>query len=193
MAEKLSRIFDKYRYDKSIAEKSKGWFAQQVNLLATNRIAPSTLFKQEKQVSSIVPGSLYLFSYEALNKDTLPYFDRFPLVFPFRKTPDGFIGLNMHYLPYYWRVKLLERLLEFSTNPNLDSKTRLKYSWSTINGISKFKIAEPCVKRYLSSQMKSTFIKIKPEDWHTAMMLPVERFVGANKNIVWEDSKKWLR
>lgn len=193
MAEKLSRIFDKYRYDKTIAEKSKSWFAQQVNLLSTNRIAPNTLFKQEKQVSVVVPGSLYLFSYEALHKDTLPYFDRFPLVFPFRKTPDGFIGLNMHYLPYYWRVKLLERLLEFSTNPNLDSKTRLRYSWSTINGVSKFKIAEPCVKRYLSSQMKSTFIKIKPEDWHTAMMLPVERFVGANKNIVWEDSKKWLR
>lgn len=193
MAERLSRIFDKYRYDKSSAEKSKSWFVQQVNLLSTARIAPNTLFKQEKQVSSVVPGSLYLFYYDALHKDTLPYFDKFPLVFPFRKLPDGFVGLNMHYLPYFWRVKLLERLLEFSTNPNLDSKTRLKYSWSTINGISKFKIAEPCVKRYLSSQIKSTFIKIKPEDWHTAMMLPVEKFVGANKNLVWEDNKRWLR
>lgn len=193
MTERLSRIFDKYRYDKSSAEKSKSWFVQQVNLLSTARIAPNTLFKQEKQVSSVVPGSLYLFYYDALHKDTLPYFDKFPLVFPFRKLPDGFVGLNMHYLPYFWRVKLLERLLEFSTNPNLDSKTRLKYSWSTINGISKFKIAEPCVKRYLSSQIKSTFIKIKPEDWHTAMMLPVEKFVGANKNLVWEDNKRWLR
>lgn len=193
MKESLSRIFDKYKFDKNIAEKSKTWFQQQVILLAQKRINKISLFKQEKQYGNIAPGNLYLFYYEALHKDTLPYYDRFPLVFPYRKIPGGFIGLNMHYLPYYWRVKLLDRLMQFSTNDKLDYTTKIRYSWSLISGMSKFKIAEPCIKQYLSDQVKSAFIKVKPEDWHTAMMLPVESFVGANKNQVWEDNKRWLR
>ena len=41
-------------------------------------------------------GQMYMYFYEAKTKDTLPYFDRFPLVFPFAKVKGGFYGLNMH-------------------------------------------------------------------------------------------------
>lgn len=193
MAESLARVFDRYRYDKTIGQKSKTWFTQQVTLLAQKKIQTTTLFKQEKLTTRIVPGSLYLFQYDAKYKDSLPYFDRFPLVFPFRKMPEGFIGLNMHYLPYFWRVKLLDRLLQFADNKSLTEKTKLRYSWATINSLSTFKIAEVCVKHYLTENVKSAFIKINPTDWHTAMMLPVEQFSGSNKNLIWEQNKKWLR
>lgn len=193
MSESLSRVFDRYRYDKSIGEKSKTWFKQQVILLAQKKIQTTTLFKQEKLTTRIVPGNLYLFQYDAKYKETLPYYDKFPLVFPFRKTPGGFIGLNMHYLPYFWRVKLLDRLLQFANSRTLDDKTKLRYSWATISSMSNFKIAEVCVKQYLSEHIKSAYINITPNDWHTAMMLPVEQFVGSNKNSVWEENKKWLR
>lgn len=189
----LIKIFEKYKYDKSIETKSKTWFQQQVLLLSKKKINISTLLGQEKVVANVVPGSLYLFYYDPKYKEELPYYDRFPLVFPYKKTTDGFIGLNMHYLPHYFRVQLLHRLMQFANNTKMDETTKIRYSWSLISGVSKFKIAEPCVKQYLKNHVQSPFVSIKPIDWHTAMMLPVERFVGASKQQVWGESSKWVR
>ena len=176
----------------SAAQKSRTWFDQQARLIAAQRIQPMSLIRSDsaRNKSRIVPGELYLFQYDAKHHDTLPYWDMFPLVFPFSKTPDGFIGLNMHYLPYMYRIKLLDRLMQFKTSKNLTETTKLRYSWGTIAGVSKFKWAEPCVHRYLSSQVQSPYKKIDSGDWATALMLPVERFVGAQKLKVWNESLK---
>jgi hypothetical protein len=114
----------------------------------------------------------------------------FPLVFPFKKMKDGFIGLNLHYLPYPMRIQLLERLMDFKTNSLMNENTRLKYSWNMIQGVSRFKIAEPCVHRYLADHLQSPMKKIDASDWATALLLPVEKFVGASKRTVWSDSLK---
>ena len=184
----METIFQKYQYDPSIANKSKSWFQQQANLVARKTIDTKRLFREGHQTTLLVPGRLYMFFYDPKGKDSLPYYDRFPLVFPYSKTDNGFIGLNMHYLPQYYRVQLMTRLMQFANNKNYDENTRIKYSWSLISGVSKFKLAEPCIKRYLKEHLQSPFLEVKPSDWHTAMMLPVEKFVGANKNNVWGDS-----
>lgn len=139
----------------------------------------------------IVPGNMYLFQYDAKHKKTLPYFDRFPLVFPFKKVEDGFLGLNMHYLNYPLRIKLLDRLQQYRNNDRMDEKTKIKLSWALIEGSSKLNLALPCVKHYLVNHVRSQFIKIESKDWATAMLLPVERFYSANgvtKQEVWKDS-----
>ena len=188
MAEKLEKLFDKYRYDSTIEKKSKTWFEQQTRLLARKNIPENKLFGQSRVASKIVPGKLYMFYYDPKLKDTLPYYDQFPLVFPYRAMPDGFLGLNMHYLPYYHRVQLMSRLMQFATNKNLNENTKIKYSWELINGVSRFAIAQNCIKHYLKDHVQSVFIEVPGQDWHTAMMLPVERFVGASKSTVWGDS-----
>lgn len=185
--------FRKNQYNLTQARaKSAGWFQQQVNLLNKTGVTPNRLIRTntEKNKSSIIPGEMYMFFYDAKHKDTLPYWDRFPLVFPFKKLPDGFLGLNMHYLPYQLRIILLDRLMEFRSNNRLDETTRLKYSWAQIDNISKFQIAMPCVKRYLINHVQSPFKKIDSNDWTTALMMPVERFVGTNKTSVWINSTK---
>jgi hypothetical protein len=175
---------------KDAAKKSQDWFQQQVRSLSAQRLQPRKIIDSspEKNSLRVVPGSLYFFQYDAKTQDSLPYWDMFPLVFPFSKLRDGFIGLNMHYLPYSARVQLLEKLMEFQTNKKMDNTTRIKYSWATINGVSRFSIAKPCVHRYLSDYLQSPMKKIDPVDWVTAMMLPVERFVGATKQKVWTES-----
>jgi hypothetical protein len=188
-----SNIFNKNRVDLNTAVKqSQTWFQQQSLLLGRQRIIPLQLIKSEPQrnVNRIIPGEMYLFAYDAKTKDTLPYWDMFPLVFPFKKLKDGFIGLNMHYLPYAMRVRLLDRLMDFKTNSLLNDTTRLRYSWSTIQGVSRFKMAEPCVHRYLTDHIQSPLKKIDSNDWATALLLPVERFVGASKQRVWTESLK---
>lgn len=188
-----SNIFNKNQVDlKSAVKQSQTWFQQQSVLLGRQRIIPLQLIKSEPQrnVNRIIPGEMYLFAYDAKTKDTLPYWDMFPLVFPFKKLKDGFIGLNMHYLPYAMRVRLLDRLMDFKTNSLLNDTTRLRYSWSTIQGASRFKMAEPCVHRYLTDHIQSPLKKIDSNDWATALLLPVERFVGASKQRVWTESLK---
>ncbi|CAB5221622.1 DNA end protector protein [uncultured Caudovirales phage] len=192
----IKDVFDKNKYDlQTAAVKSKAWFEQQVYLLGRQNITPPKVLNgnPDQTVSSIVPGNLYMYMYDPKLKATLPYYDRFPLVFPFSKTEDGFIGLNMHYLPYQLRMVLLDRLLMFRTNKRMDETTRLRYSWAAIDGVSKFAAAQPCVKRYLIGHVRSKFRKINADDWATAMLLPVERFVGASKEAVWQDSKRIIR
>jgi len=191
----LTSLFEKYRYDRNISKKSSTWFEQQVLLLNKNRITPQQILKDRNTASSarIVPGNLYAFMYDAKMKDSLPYWDKFPLVFPFRAVPGGFYGLNFHYLPHRMRLQLMDRLLQFKNNDKFDETTRLRYSWNLIGGVSKFKAAEPCVKHYLYEQVRSPFAKIDSSDWATALMLPVERFVGSNKQAVWQDSKRAIR
>jgi hypothetical protein len=135
-----------------------------------------------------MPGKMYMFTYDAKHKETLPYWDRFPLVLPFRKTQDGFYGINLHYLPYQLRAKLLDKLMIFANNQKMDATTKLKYSWEMVDGAAKFAPIKPCVKQYLNAHIQSPFLQIESNDWATALMLPVERFVGAQKQQVWRDS-----
>lgn len=191
----LTDLFERNRYDNTALKKSSTWFEQQVLLLNKQRITPNQILKNDPHAlkASIVPGNLYMFLYDAANKDTLEYWDRFPLVFPFRAVPGGFYGLNLHYLPYKLRAQLMDRLLVFKNNNKFDETTKLRYSWDLISGVSKFRAAQPCVKHYLKSQVRSPFVKVNAQDWATALMLPVEKFVGASKTAVWADSRRAIR
>lgn len=187
----LHDVFKRNQYDlKTAVRKSTSWFDQQALLIKKQNITAKSVLKGQNLTATIRPGNLYMFLYDAKHKETLPYWDMFPLVFPYEKTKDGFMGLNMHYLPYQLRVQLLDRLMQFANNKRMDESTKLKYSWSIIGGVSKFKSAEPCIKHYLSAHVKSSFKLIPAQDWATAMMLPVEAFIGASKNAVWQDSKR---
>jgi hypothetical protein len=194
--ESMLDVFERNKYDlTTVVRKSRGWFEQQVNLLTKQQLTPGKVLNgnPEQLVTKIMPGRLYMFVYDPKLKKELPYYDRFPLVFPFSRTEDGFIGLNMHYLPYPVRIRLLDSLLTFKTNNRMDETTKLKYSWQVIDGVSKFAPAQPCVKRYLSGHIRSQFRQVESNDWATAMLLPVERFAGANKQEVWADSTKIIR
>jgi hypothetical protein len=183
-------IFNKYSQDKTILTKSLNWFQREAAKLRTARIQPQSLLRPDSKnrtSSVMVPGNLYMYFYDAKLKEQLPYYDMFPLVFPFSTTDKGFTGLNMHYLPYQLRVRLLDRLLEYANNKKYDETTRIRYSWATIRSASKFVLAKPCVHSYLYDHIQSTMLRVSPENWFTVMMLPVERFT-VNKSNVWADS-----
>ena len=192
----LLDVFEKNQYDlKTAVKKSRAWFEQQVLIMTRQQLTPQRVLNgnPDQLVTKIMPGHLYMFVYDPKTKEELPYYDRFPLVFPFRKTPDGFIGLNMHYLPYPLRINLLDNLLTYASNQRFDETTRLKYSWALIDGMSKYAAAKPCVKQYLIGHVRTQFRQVESSNWATAMLLPVERFVGASKQEIWADSRKIIR
>ena len=135
-------------------------------------------------------GKMYFYFYDPKTKDTLPYYDRFPLVIPIESYPDGFLGLNLHYIHPKQRLILLDKLSETATNDKFDSKTKLRVSYSYLAGASRAFEATPCIKRYLYSHIQSRFLEISADEWDIAAMLPVETFVGATTSKVYADSRK---
>jgi len=115
----IKDVFERNKYDLNTAiKKSRSWFDRQVQILARENLTPQKVISgnTDQLTTTIMPGHLYMYIYDPKLKETLPYYDRFPLVFPYRKTQDGFIGLNMHYLPYNLRIGLLDSLLVFKNN-----------------------------------------------------------------------------
>lgn len=141
-----------------------------------------------KPYDSLSIGMMYFFVYDPKTKEELPYYDRLPLVFPIEMYSDGFLGLNLHYLAPNYRAILLDKLTDVSTNKKFDDKTRLRLSYDLLNGSRKYKLFEPCLKRYLYNHMRSRFIKIEANEWDIAIYLPVERFVKAKKETVYKES-----
>lgn len=169
---------------------ARNWFSTQTTNV--RRVEPRTVIQKSRNdlVNKVFIGQMFLFMYDAKTKDTLPYFDRFPLIFPFRRVPDGFYGINMHYLPYMLRAKLMDALYDTINNDKKDQTTKLRISYNILNGAAKFRYFEPCIKRYLNNQVQSRFLYVDPNQWETALFLPLERFVGATKAQVWKDSRK---
>jgi len=183
-------IFKNIRIKKGDAEKSYQWFQNQVKNL-TNNTNSESLMKNTKQLeTNIIPGNMYLFYYDPKFKDSLPYYDKFPLALPFRTVKNGFYGINLHYMPYMIRFRLLEKLTEYTTDNNLNDDTRIKISWNLLLTFSRYAPIQGSVKHYLLNHVKSRFLKINYPDWLTASQLPIEQFEGANKSFVWKEARK---
>lgn len=146
----------------------------------------------ERLTSRPMVGSLYMYYYDPKHKATLPYYDRFPLVFPYRKVEDGFMGINMHYLPLPLRAKLMDALYDVTNNDKFDETTKLKMNYNILSSTSKFKYFKPCIKHYLTDHVRSRFLYVYPSEWDAALFLPLERFQGATKQKVWAESKKLI-
>jgi hypothetical protein len=138
-------------------------------------------------------GKMYFFMYDAKHKETLPYYDKFPLIFPVDRVQGGFYGLNVHYLPLPLRAQLMDSLYDITNNDRYDETTKLKLSYGILKGAEKFKLFKPTFKRYLTSQVRSRFVEVYPSEWDVALWLNTEQFIGASKTKVWADSRKILR
>jgi len=138
-------------------------------------------------------GKMFFFMYDAKHKATLPYYDKFPLIFPVDRVQGGFYGLNFHYLPLKLRAQLMDALYDITNNERYDESTKLKLSYGVLKGAEKFKLFQPTFKRYLSSQVRSRFVEVYPSEWDIALWLNSEQFVGASKTKVWADSRKIIR
>ena len=87
--------------------KVKDWFADNTVRVSQNRILRGDVNRQSNRP---FPGRLCMFTYKAKGQKTLPYYDKFPLVFPIEIKNNGFMGLNLHYLPPPERAKLMDAL-----------------------------------------------------------------------------------
>ncbi len=133
-------------------------------------------------------GKMYMLVYDPKTKDTLPYYDTFPLVIPITFHPDGFTGINLHYLPPKLRAVLLDALMDTINNDKMNKTTKLRVSYRLLKGYTRYRYFQPCVKRYLTAHVRSPFVYVAPGEWRNAVFLPADRFVKESAGRVWRDS-----
>jgi hypothetical protein len=146
-------------------------------------------------VSQPQMGHLYFFQYDPKHKDTLPYYDVFPLILclgPVRKG-EGFLGINFHYLPYNLRATLMDLLYPYVTDEKLSVKDYLKISYYILKASAANKFIKPTIKHYLPDHVRSKFIRVTPKEWDMALFTPVARFQKKSESYVWSESAKMVR
>ena len=157
---------------------ARQWYRDQakgVTRTNRNRSKGDKLIKELRQDQSrrqdtrFMMGNMYLFAYDPKHKDTLPYYDRFPLIFPINKAKGGFLGINMHYLPPILRAKLMDQLYTVLTNKAFDETTRLSASYKVLNSAAKFKEFQPTIKHYLNAHVRTKPAYINPSEWDIAL------------------------
>ena len=145
------------------SREARSWLQSKVSSL---RPTKGDLMKdRERLKNKSLIGRMYFYFYDPKTKDTLPYYDRFPLVIPIERYPDGFLGLNLHYISPKQRIILLDKLSSILTDHNYDENTRLRISYAYLTAASKAFEATPCIKRYLFSHVQSRFLEITADEW----------------------------
>ncbi len=171
---------------------SRAWFQKQAGYLG--RINNNALLKEPelKTESEQIPGGMFMYFYDPKTKDTLPYYDKFPLTVIVGPAAGGFTGLNLHYLPMQLRAKLLDALLDVSSDKKYDDKTKFNISYNMLKRASGMKYFKPCFKRYLTANVKSRFARVPASEWEIATFLPTASFEKASKTAVWADSRRMI-
>lgn len=133
-------------------------------------------------------GRMYFFQYDPKWKDELPYYDIFPLVIPISEYDDGFLGLNLHYLPPLARARLLDNLMDLTKNSGSD-RAYMALSYKLLESVAKVKGYDRCIKRYLTSHIKSPLIRVSEDYWEEAALLPVQEFRKESTAKIWSGRK----
>jgi hypothetical protein len=121
-------------------------------------------------------GKMCCFYYDPKLKRELPYYDRFPLVIPLDPKPDGFLGLNLHYLPPAARQVLFEQLFAVRARRDLTQENQILMTYAVLKHTTKFPGWKDCIKRYLANHYRSKIIEIDPMSWKLCVALPTSQF-----------------
>ena len=163
----MATVFDKI-LDSTTGRKSYDWYKKKVQSMTTP--SAKTLISQGKATLRPKYGVMNLFGYDPKFKETLPLYDRFPLIFPLEPAKGGFYGINFHYLQPGARVAFLRQLQRFATDKNYDKNTR--FNIGELSG----RYFKKTIKRYLFNQVRTSFLNITADEMAIAIFLPVARF-----------------
>lgn len=146
-------------------------------------------------------GRMYAYQYKAKWDAILPTWDRQPLMIVVNKYPDGFLGLNFHYIKITDRYRLLSALNQVATPLSIkslqmmkkrgflgdlenqlsgdenDVDKRLILTWNIVKQVAQSRHYKPTVKRYLYKQLQTPMSLIPSREWKIMLPLPTQRWV----------------
>jgi len=191
MASKLTQLAAQKsaRELQTMSRESLDWLMRKISTIrGQGSIADSIEAEKSRHVNHFMEGGLYCYYYDPKTKDKLPYYDIFPLTLVLERYNDGFLGLNLHYLPLRYRLAFLSKLMDFATYDERNNIQRLRVTYDILKASKSLVEFKPCIKRYLTSQIRSKILAIQPNEWDVAAFLPVQDFKKARTGKVWQES-----
>jgi hypothetical protein len=174
------------------SKESRAWFMKKAqNMRSINREA---LMKEDplKARSKQIIGGMYMFSYDPKHKETLPYYDIFPLVIVIGPAKGGFMGLNLHYLPPKLRLQFFANLMDIQGS-KISDDAKFSLTYRMLRKSSNLRYFKPCLKHYLNSQVTSRFAEVPAPEWEIAIFLPTAQFRKRNSYKVHYDSRQMIQ
>ena len=155
------------------------WLIKKADEARNPRIARKILVGNDQRArSNALFGRLYFFKYNPLYGEQMTKYDKFPMVLLIKMYPNGFLGLNLHYLSPAKREALLDLMIELNPTDPVGNNYKFDITWDKIIAFSELEaLATPCVHRYRFDRCRSRFIQIYPHEFDMAIQLPVEDWV----------------
>jgi hypothetical protein len=173
---------------------SAKWLMGRLNVLKAKQTVPGAFnpvgYTNPKH---FMTGEMFIFHYDPKLKNALPYYDTFPLVIPIALYGDGFLGLNLHYLPPTMRASFLNKLIAYANTSPGDTRIRMNITYDILKNAQNLNAYLPCIKRYLVDHIRGRMVRLQPHEWPLVVNLPYEAFQKASKAKVWADSRKKIR
>jgi len=203
MAENIFNKIQALRSSAGIPERgpaAQDWFRQTVRQMFGDRplrgreqliLAEDAKLRTAASIQQ--PGRMFMFVYDPKFRKTLPYYDRFPMIFVLELYQDGFLGLNLHYLPHKLRARLYNKLQVLRNTQNMNENTRLRLSYGVIKNATKYHSALPLIRHYKTKYIRSRLLEVHPRDWEIALFLPAEQFKKRGKHTIWAITREEVR
>jgi hypothetical protein len=178
---------------KVMGDDSIRWMKKKIaEIRSPSSISSQMASEKSRKSSNLKVGCLYAFYYDPKGKTDLPYYDIFPMVLVLDVHDDGFMGLNLHYLPFSYRVAFLKKLMNYAVLGADNEIQRLRVSYDILSASKRLKEFKPCLKKYLYGHVKSKLLAIQPEEYQIAALLPLQQFRKATASQVWTESLQGL-
>jgi len=191
----VASLFDKLEseaFRKGLQIRSKEaatWFQKKAKALGP---LGKSILKDDRLVkkTNTKSGDMCMFIYDPKLKQTLPYYDTFPLSIIVGSAPGGFYGINLHYLPPKVRAIFLDKLGDTVTNKKFNAATKFRITYNLLKATKNYKYFKPCFKHYLTKHVSSQIMKVNASEWNIAIFLQTASFKKASQSKVWSESGK---
>lgn len=168
---------------------SRDWFLDKMQEISNIDLDRNKVKSKQKVAANFFVGKMYMFWYKPMMRLELPYFDRFPLILMLERYKEGFLALNMHYLPIDLRQKLYYNLLPRATTTTFTPRTRLKVDYQYLLGKTQLRAYKACIKRYRFDQVIGRIAYVPANEWEVAIHLPLAMWKKAPESRVHKDSR----
>jgi len=198
----MSNIFQKLELEAFRAgitprtRESRAWFMKKIatmrNVNRTQLMREDPLTLQQPRYTRDLIGRMFMFFYDPKTKETLPYYDKFPLIILLGPAEGGFYGLNLHYLPPILRARMLDGLMDITNNKSYDDTTKFRIRYNTLQRMRKLRYYEPCFKHYLINHVKGRFARVDAPEWEIATFLPTAQWRKSTAQNVYRNSRRMV-
>ena len=171
----MASLFDALEaqaFRKGLATRSKeasDWFAK--NVAKLGKIGSGKMLGDDRlrKQAGASPGDMVMYTYNPKHKETLPYYDTFPLAIVV--------------------AIFLDKLNDVASNQKFNATTRFKITYKLLMATKSYKYFKPCFKHYLSANVTSNIMKVNAAEWNIAIFLQTASFKKAGAGTVWADSR----